>query len=145
RPFHLRVRLCRGRLRKEFAFRCAVRLPAQTLLAQAAGDGREGDAGERVARSGPRAGSDPHTVTGWRTRFSAPKTRRYRSISAGSPVAFSGLSESFTAGRPLASVTLHTMEIAFNRSISRGAQSSKSLVRLVPQPKAIRTRPSKWR
>jgi hypothetical protein len=50
----------------------------------------------------------------------------------GSPVAFSGLSDSLTAGRPLASVTLQTSEIASSRSVGVGAQSSKSLVRLCP-------------
>jgi hypothetical protein len=56
-----------------------------------------------------------------------------------------GLSDSFTAGRPFASVTLQTSEIAFSPSVGSGAQSSKSLVKLVPQPKAMRTRPSKCR
>ncbi len=56
-----------------------------------------------------------------------------------------GLSLSFTAGRPPTSVTLQTSEMAFRPPLGVGAQPAKSLVRLVPQPKLIRTRPWKWR
>src|ERR1700733_10636244 len=46
-----------------------------------------------------------------------------------------GLSESLTAGRPSASTTLQTNEIALScPSTPAGAQPTKSLVRLVPQP-----------
>src|ERR1700722_5793969 len=46
-----------------------------------------------------------------------------------------GLSESLPAGRPSASTTLQTSEIALSwPSTPAGAQPTKSLVRLVPQP-----------
>src|SRR5580692_11791245 len=46
-----------------------------------------------------------------------------------------GLSESLTAGSPSASTTLQTNEIALScPSTPAGAQPTKSLVRLVPQP-----------
>ena len=61
------------------------------------------------------------------------------------PVAFSGLSDSFTAGRPSTDVTLQTIEIGSRSTDPSGEQPTKSLVRLVPQPKLTRTRPWKWR
>jgi NAD(P)-dependent dehydrogenase (short-subunit alcohol dehydrogenase family) len=61
------------------------------------------------------------------------------------PVAFSGLSESLTAGRPSTDVTLQTIEIGSRSAEPSGAQPTKSLVRLVPQPKLTRTRPAKCR
>src|SRR5882672_12889398 len=64
-------------------------------------------------------------------RPSPPNTRRYRAISSSAPVAFLGLSDSFTAGRPLAAVALQTSEMARRPSSGCGAQPSKSLVRLV--------------
>src|SRR3954447_18747004 len=86
-----------------------------------------------------------YTCTAVRTRPALPNTRRYRSTSAGSPVAFSGLSDSFTAGRPFTAVTLQTSEIGSRSADPSGAQPVKSLVRLVPQPKLMRTRPAKCR
>src|ERR1700758_1529238 len=61
------------------------------------------------------------------------------------PVAFSGLSDSFTAGRPSTEDTLQTIEIGSRLTEGSGEQSVKSLVRLVPQPKLSLTRPLKWR
>ena len=46
---HLRLRLCRGRLRQEPAGRGEIRLPAEAVLAEAAGDDGEGGAGELSA------------------------------------------------------------------------------------------------
>ena len=63
----------------------------------------------------------------------------------GSPVASAGLSASLTAGRPSTELTLHTIEIGSRSLEPSGAQPIKSLVRLVPQPKLIRTRPAKCR
>ena len=60
-------------------------------------------------------------------------------------MAFSGLSDSLTAGRPSTDVTLQTSEIGSRSAEPSGAQPTKSLVRLVPQPKEMRTRPAKWR
>src|SRR5882757_6355220 len=83
------------------------------------------------------------TCTAVRTRPALPNTRKYRSTSDADPVAFSGLSESLTAGRPSTEVTLQTIEIGSRSADSSGAQPTKSLVRLVPQPKLMRTRPAK--
>ncbi len=47
---HLRLRLCRGRLRQQPAGRREVRLPAEAVLAEAACRGRAGDAGALTAR-----------------------------------------------------------------------------------------------
>src|ERR1700689_582156 len=85
------------------------------------------------------------TSTALRTRPALPNTRRYRSTSDGLPVAFSGLSESFTAGRPSTDVTLQTIEMGSRSAEPSGAHPTKSLVRLVPQPKLILTRPAKCR
>ena len=75
------------------------------------------------------------TSTGCSDMPSTPKTRRYRSISSGRPSALFGLSDSFTAGRPSASTTLQTSEIALRSpSAPAGTHPTKSLVRLVPQP-----------
>jgi len=52
---------------------------------------------------------------------------------------------SLTAGRPSTDVTLQTIEIGSSTLDASGAQPTKSLVRLVPQPKLTRTRPAKWR
>src|SRR3954453_5439465 len=96
-----------------------------------------GNARRRTANSGRQ------TCTGVRTRPSFPKTRRYRSTSDLLPVAFSGLSESLTAGRPSTDVTLQTIEIGSRFTEPSGAHPTKSFVRLVPQPKLILTRPAK--
>src|SRR3979411_1662962 len=56
------------------------------------------------------------------------------------PVAFSGLSDSFTAGRPSTEVTLQTIEIGSRSADPSGAQPTKSLVRVRPHPKVMRTR-----
>lgn len=60
-------------------------------------------------------------------------------------MAFSRLSDNFTAGLPSTEVTLQTIEIGSRSADPSGAQPTKSLVRLVPQPKLMRTRPAKWR
>src|SRR5262249_6214059 len=86
-----------------------------------------------------------YTATGCSTRPSWPNTRSARAIAAGLPSALLGLSESFTAGRPLAVLTLHTSEIAASPGCGLGAQPAKSLVRFVPQPKLMRTLPLKCR
>src|SRR3954453_21039886 len=98
-----------------------------------------GNARRRTANSGRQ------TCTGVRTRPSFPNTRRYRSTSDLLPVAFSGLSESLTAGRPSTEVTLQTIEIGSRFPEPSGAHPTKSFVRLVPQPKLILTRPAKCR
>src|SRR6266702_5903054 len=85
------------------------------------------------------------TCTAVRTRPAFPNTRKYRSTSEAEPVAFSGLSDNFTAGRPSTDVTLQTIEIGSRSADPSGAQPTKSLVRLVPQPKLTRTRPGKCR
>ena len=51
---HLRFRLCRGRLCQEPAGRCAVRLSAEAVLAEAARHGRARDAGLKLPSSSAR-------------------------------------------------------------------------------------------
>jgi hypothetical protein len=46
-----------------------------------------------------------------------------RSTSEGMPVAFSGLSDGFTAGRPSTGVTLQTIEIGSRSADPSGAQA----------------------
>ena len=54
---HLRLRLCRGRVREEPAGEPAIRLPAEAIHAEPAGGGREGDDGAAIAIAPvPRSG-----------------------------------------------------------------------------------------
>jgi hypothetical protein len=64
-------------------------------------------------------------------------------ISASGPIAFSGLSLSFTVGRPFAATALHTSENGASASPSTSPR--KSFVSSVPQPKLTRTRPENCR
>src|ERR1700761_6297301 len=48
------------------------------------------------------------------------------------------------AGRPSTEDTLQTIEIGSRLTDGSGEQPTKSLVRLVPQPKLSLTRPAKW-